>query len=108
MKKLWIFLGGLAAGLIIMGLSYEYHFVMSDDGFLFVPKSQASLKDVYVDIREWTISDWGDHPQVAKALIADGRDDLVTTSITEGALQEVLPGLGEEPEVANPFHLNRQ
>ncbi|MDG2389115.1 MAG: hypothetical protein P8M30_07330 [Planctomycetaceae bacterium] len=106
MKSLWLFLGGLFSGLLLMGLSYEYHFVMSEEGFLIVPKSQSSLSKVYVDIRDWSITDWGDHPEVARALIADGRSDLVKASVADETLKKLLPSLGSEPEVANPFEVN--
>jgi len=106
MKSLWLFLGGLFSGLLLACLSYEYHFVMSEEGFLVVPKSQSSLSNVYVDIREWSLTDWGDHPEVARALIADGRSDLVQTSVADDALKKLLPSLGSEPELANPFEVN--
>jgi hypothetical protein len=107
MKSLWLFLGGLFCGLLLTGLSYEYHCVMSEEGFLIVPKSQSSLSDVYVDIREWSITDWGDHPEVARALIADGRSELVKASVADDTLKKLLPSLGSEPEVANPFQINQ-
>lgn len=108
MKSLWLFLGGIGTGFLLMGLSYEYHFVMSDQGFLIVPKTQSALKNIYVDIREWSLKDWGNHPDVARALIQDGRSDLITTGAAQNALEQLIPPLKPDPEVAHPFELQRR
>ena len=108
MRSVWIFLGGLTSGFLLMGLSYEYHFVRSDDGFLIVPKTQSSLRNIYVDIRDWSLEDWGDHADVARALIQDGRSELITIGATQNALEQLIPSLSENPEVAHPFETQRQ
>ena len=107
MRSLWLFSGGMLTGFLLMGLSYEYHFVMSDQGFLVIPKTQSALKNIYVDIRDWSLKDWGDHPDVARALIQDGRSDLITTG-TAGDASEPIPRLPDNPEVAQPFETQRQ
>lgn len=108
MRSLWLFLGGILTGFLLMGLAYEYHFVRSDEGFLVVPKTQSALKNVYVDIRDWSLKDWGDHSDVARALIQDGRSDLITTGAARDALQQLIPPLPDNPEVAHPFEAQRR
>jgi len=108
MKSLWLFLAGMAFGLLLMALSYEYHFVMSDEGFLIVPKSESSLSNVYVDIRDWTLSDWGDHPEIARALIADGRSELVQTSVADDTLERLLPPLSRDSQASKPLGIDRE
>ena len=108
MRSVWIFLGGLATGCLLIGLSYEYHFVMSDDGFLVIPKTQSALKNIYVDIRDWSLQDWGDHPDVARALIQNGRSEMITTGATQNAIEQLIPPLSDDPEVAHPFEMQRQ
>ena len=98
MKSVWLFLGGLATGILLMMLSYEYHFVRSGEGFLVVPKTQSALKNIYVDIRGWSLEDWGDHPDVARALIQDGRSELVTSGAAHNALEQLIPKLTDNPE----------
>lgn len=108
MKSLWIFLGGISTGFLLMGLSYEYHFVMSDQGFLIVPKTQSALKNIYVDVREWSLKDWGDHSDVARALIQDGRSDLITTGAAQNTIEQLIPPLKPDPEVSHSFELQRR
>ena len=103
MRSVWTFLGGLIAGVLLMGFSYDYHFVRSDEGFLIIPKTQSALKNVYVDIRGWSLGDWGDHSDVARALIQDGRSELITTGVTENSLEQLIPPLSADPELAYPF-----
>ncbi len=102
MKSLWLFLGGVLTGFLLMGLSYEYHFVMSDKGFLIVPKTQSALKNIYVDIRGWSLEDWGKHPDVARALIQDGRSELVRTGTAQN-LEQLIPPLTDNPEHRSPL-----
>lgn len=108
MRSLWFFLGGILTGCLLVGLAYEYHFVMSDQGFLVVPKTQSALKNVYVDIRDWSLEDWGDHADVARALIQDGRSELITTGTAQDALEQLIPPLPENSEAAHPFETQRR
>lgn len=108
MKSVWLFLGGILTGFLLMGLSYEYHFVMSDEGFLIVPKTHSALKNIYVDIRAWSLEDWGKHPDVARALIQDGRSELITTGTAQNALKQVIPQLSENPEATDPLETQRR
>jgi len=101
MRSLWIFLGGILTGLLLAGLAYEYHFVMTGKGFLIVPKTHSALKNIYVDIRDWSLEDWGQHPDVARALIQDGRSELITTGAAQNALEQLIPPLSDNPD-ANP------
>ncbi len=67
--------GGLVSG------TYELHVVRSDSGFIFVPKQQDGLKDVYADIRNWDTTEWRKHPKLAKTLIDNGHEKLIKSSI---------------------------
>lgn len=91
MKSVWLFLSGLVVGVILMGVAYRYHFVLSDEGFVVISKPQSTLSDVYADIRGWTLKDWTEHSELAKALIADGRGNLVGGSMIDGTLDKLLP-----------------
>jgi hypothetical protein len=113
MKSVWMFLSGLVAGLILMGTAYQYHFVLSDEGFVVISKPQPTLSDVYADIRDWSLNDWTEHSELAKALIADGRGNLVGGSMIDGTLDKLLPSSPSEspnhPQSASdlPGTLNR-
>jgi hypothetical protein len=108
MKSVWLFLGGILTGFLLMGVSYEYHFVMSDEGFLIVPKTRSALKNIYVDIRGWSLQDWGKHPDVARALIQDGRSELITTGTAENTLEQMIPQLSEKPDITDPLKSQRR
>jgi hypothetical protein len=98
----------MLTGCLLMGLAYEYHFVRSDEGFVMVPKTQSALKNVYVDIRGWSLEDWGEHPDVARSLIQDGRSDLITTGAADDAAGQAVPPLPGNPELAHPLETQRQ
>lgn len=103
MKSAWKFLTGALFGFAFAYIAYQYHFVMSDDGLIVVSKPQATLADVYADIRGWSLDDWTTHTELARALVADGRGELVGGSLMGGALDKLLPpspGSGEDPQSA--------
>jgi hypothetical protein len=55
----------------------NYHIVRTDDGMTFVPKRHATLEETYLDIREWALSDWTNHPDFVWAIYKNDRQDLI-------------------------------
>jgi hypothetical protein len=76
-RKLFIFVMGMLVGAGLVGFSFKYHVVYTNDGLILVPKKQAALGDLYVDVRNWKPSDWQAHPGLVQSLIARGRGDLI-------------------------------
>ncbi len=61
--------------------TYELHVVRSNDGFLLVQKEREGLNDIYADIRKWDTAKWRNHPDLAKALVKNGHQNLIKKSI---------------------------
>lgn len=79
----FMMLGGILAACAI-GL----HIVCAPTGLLAVRKTRPAVKDLYVDIRRWTRQDWQKHPDLEKALIEAGHQDLLPhKSPAEGLLR---------------------
>jgi hypothetical protein len=77
MRKLLLFVMGMIVGAGLMAFTFKYHVMYSKDGLVLIPKSQASLSDLYVDVRNWKPSDWQAHPEFVHSLVAHGRSDLI-------------------------------
>lgn len=93
MRKLLTFFLGMIVGAGLVCFAFNYHILYAKEGVLLVPKPQANLSDIYVDVRNWKSSDWQAHPELARAVIAHGRSDLVGNS-TGDPLHNLLRKLG--------------
>ena len=85
MKRLTTFLFGMITGAILLFGALKYHVVRADDGLHLAPKLDAKLAATYVDVRNFTVADWAQHPDLAAALINDDQRELV-----EGAASDAL------------------
>ena len=98
LKRLSGFLFGFVAGALFMFLALKYHLVRADDGLHMIPKAQATLSGAYVDIREFSLSDWQERPELALAINQAGKTELLTDSGFEalrGVANDLLNRLGE-------------
>jgi hypothetical protein len=77
MRKLLLFLIGMFVGAGLMTFAFKYHVMYSKEGLVLIPKKQASLSDLYVDVRNWKPADWQAHPDFVQSLAAHGRSDLI-------------------------------
>ena len=86
MRRLFAMVFGALLGAAAMFLAFKFHVIRTKDdgiyGMVFIPKPAAVLVDAYVDVREWTTAEWAKHPELVKALILNGRTDLVRKSVT--------------------------
>lgn len=78
---------GVCLGVAGAYVAHEYHFVRARDEVLFVRKRASTWKDIYVDIRGWSQSDWRQHPELSQNLVAAGHGQLIGYSISEGMSQ---------------------
>ena len=92
--NLWVWAGvfGLAALLAMAGallwLSGR-HVVKTGQGTVVVAKRFMGFRDTWVDIRQWTWDDAVDNPEVSRALIGAGYEDLLPSPPPEpGALEK--------------------
>lgn len=89
MRRLFtlIVAAGIGAGAVFT--AFQFHVVRTDERVLLIKKPQADWHEAYVDVRNWTIRDWGDHPNLSRNLIASGHGDVVRRS----AADEIFRGL---------------
>ena len=93
MPRIFSFLLGVAAGVMLCYGATNYHVVRAQDGFHLVHKQRARLAEAYVDVRAFGVSDWASHTELAAALTADGQQ-----SVLEGAAtNSVQSGLSQLP-----------
>lgn len=94
MGRLITLLGGVLIGGVMMYIAFNYHVVVSEQSWYMVPKKEAQLSEVYVDIREWGFQDWADHPRLAEAMIEAGHGDLVKQQVQDGILDSIFRKIG--------------
>lgn len=101
MRKLAIFFFGMVVGAGLVCFAFKYHVLYATEGVVLIPKPQANLSDIYVDVRNWKPSDWQARPELVRSVLAHGRSDLIGNSASE-PLRELFRKMGsaERPEDA--------
>jgi hypothetical protein len=93
MPRIFSFLLGMAAGVMLCYAATNYHLVRAEDGFHLVHKQRAELAEAYVDVRQFGIGDWTKHAELAASLTAENKQYLI-----EGAAaRSVQGGLSQLP-----------
>jgi hypothetical protein len=87
MSRLSSFLLGMVAGAGLIQGATTYHVIRASDGFHFIAKQPARLSETYVDIREFTMTDWAARPQLASAIVQGNQQQLLGDSAAT-ALQD--------------------
>jgi hypothetical protein len=90
MRKLLAALFCMMLGGGFVYLAFQYHLVRAADEYALVPKSSAGLVDTYVDVRSWDAAEWRRHPALVRALVKQGRSDLVVAPTARGLLDDLL------------------
>ena len=86
------FLFGMVCGAALLFVAMHYHLVRGNDGVFLVPKISNNLSDVYVDTRDFNLSDWQQHKPLAAAILQSNQSHLLEDS-SLGAFRESLRGL---------------
>ena len=68
MRRLTTLLFGMALGGGLVFSAHHYHLVRTGKQFLLIPKIGVSLVDPYVDVRDWHLDDWEEHPELLAAM----------------------------------------
>ena len=80
-------LGAVIGGALVFG-SVKFHLVRADEGFFLVPRIDPALGDAYVDIRDFSLTDWSNHRALAAAIIRAKKEyllqDSAATSFRDG------------------------
>ena len=91
MSRLSTFMLGMAAGAGRWAARTNYDIIRAKDGLHVVAKQPARLAETYVDIRGFTMAEWGTHPQLASVLVQANQQQLLTDSaagsVSEAARQ---------------------
>jgi hypothetical protein len=85
MNRLAFFSLGLLVGAAVMFTSLKYHVVRAEDGFHLIPKLSSDFSEVYVDIRQFNLTDWDNHRSLAVAIVQAEKGYLL-----KGAASETL------------------
>ncbi len=67
----------LLGNLLMMG-AVSMHVIRTPATFVFVPKSQLTLIETYVDTRNWTATDLKSHPALVQRLAQEGKQDALS------------------------------
>ncbi len=68
----------MVVGAALLFIAMHYHIVRSEDGVYVVAKISNNLSDVYVDTREYSLSDWNSHKPLAAAIMKSDHAALST------------------------------
>ena len=71
------FLAGMICGAGLLYTAMHYHIVRDEEGVTLVPKLSNNLSSVYVDIRDYELSDWNENKPLAAAIIKSDKPHLV-------------------------------
>ena len=84
------FLVLLGMGLMYFGMGH--HIVKTDKGRIYVPKAKMALSETFADVTQWKTEDLEAHPEVVKALINNGHQDVIA-HLVAGDIKSRLGGL---------------
>ena len=83
MRRLMTFILGMVVGGVLLYGAQQNHLIRAKDGFHLVPKVKPQLAATYVDIRNFTVSNWAQHADVAMALVAANQGQLMENSAAD-------------------------
>jgi hypothetical protein len=71
------FFFGMITGALLLYVAMHYHVVRGNEGVFLVPKISNNLSDVYVDTRNYELSDWNEHKPLAAAIMQSNQSHLL-------------------------------
>lgn len=71
------FIAGMLCGAFLLYIAMHYHIVRTNNGTSLVPKVSNNLKDVYVDVRQYNLSDWQQHKPLAAAIMKSDQSEIL-------------------------------
>lgn len=89
MHRITWFVGGFIAGVVALLVVQQNHIVRADEGLHLVPRVTAGYEDIYVDIREFQLTDWRDHEALAMALVRNDKEDLLKESAVHSVYESI-------------------
>lgn len=77
MRRILSVLFGVLLGAAGMWTAMNYHVLRTKDGFACVPKYRAHLAGTFVDVREWGVTEWTEHPELVMTLERNKRTEII-------------------------------
>lgn len=78
------FFFGMIVGASLLYVAMHFHVVRGKQGVFLVSKISNNLSDVYVDTREFSLSDWQQHKPLAAAIMKSNQTQLLEDSSLTG------------------------
>ena len=71
------FFFGMICGAALLFVAMHYHVVHGKEGVFLVSKISNNLSDVYVDTRNFELSDWQSHKPLAAAILRSDKSSML-------------------------------
>ena len=93
--------GSFLTGLVIGGAavygSLGWHVLRTDEGFEVVAKTQGTFAETYLDVRNYTLSDWASHKTLSAAIVQAKKERIfqsATMRSATGGVQSMAQSFG--------------
>ena len=100
MQSFGAFLFGLALGAVLVYTSLTYHVVNTSKGLVLIPKLTGSFAETYVDVRQFTATDWANHKTLVAAILRAERTDILQDAAAR-EVQENMQGMMRDMGLLN-------
>ncbi len=91
MRRLFALASGVLLGAVLMWVALQYHVLRTNGGLVMTPKRTATLRESYLDVRRFGVSDWAAHSDVVWSLTQNGKTDVLgDASVVDTTLKDVL------------------
>jgi hypothetical protein len=75
-RILWLGFGTVF-GAFLMWAAMNYHLLRTRDGVACVPKYHARLASTFIDVRQWGVTEWTEHPELVLTLERNQRTEII-------------------------------
>ena len=93
MNRLLVFCIGALCGGGAAACVYNCHIVQTKDNWLLVPRAGMSVKDIYADVRNWSVTDWRSHTDLARDMVKAGYAETIKEHAVSDTIDETVDRL---------------
>ena len=91
MRRLFALASGVLLGAVLMWVALQYHVLRTNGGLVMTPKRTATLRDSYLDVRSFGVTDWAANPDLVWSLTQNGKTDVLgEANVADTTLKDVL------------------
>ncbi len=80
--------GSVLGGALVYG-SLCWHVLRTDDGYEFVRKTSGDFAETYVDVRDFSMSDWSTHKTLSADIVASKKERLFQAAAVQPVTQMI-------------------